>query len=295
MIHILQNSSLKIQIKEHGAELSAITDVKTGIEYLWHADPAFWGRSSPILFPAVGSMKDHAYTYQGQTYSLAQHGFARDLEFTVKEICEDQIWFSTEASDETLKKYPFLYALEIGYQLKGRTIKVMWRVINNDSKTMYFSIGAHPAFNCPLNHNGKQDDYYFRFDTMEPLRYMLVDETGLEAKKPWGEQYILPTDQGVCPITSDMFDNDALIIENDQCHSVALLTPDKKPYVTVKFDAPLFGLWSPSKKNAPFICIEPWYGRCDSSTFNGTIEERDWINLLETGKEFKASYTIEIA
>lgn len=294
-IHTLQNSSIKLLINEHGAELTSITDTKTGTEYLWNADPAYWNRSSPILFPGVGSLKNQSFTYQGKKYSLPHHGFARNMMFTMKEKSEDAIWFSIEENEETLKVFPFRFILELGYQLQGRNIKVMWRVINPDTSTMYFSIGGHPAFVCPLNQIGKQNDYYLLFDNKELLHYMLIDENALEVKKPWEEQSILNTDQGLCPIDPHMFDLDALIIEEDQCHSVSLVDPDKKPYLTVTFDAPLFGLWSPARKNAPFVCIEPWYGRCDSSDFEGTLEEREWGNSLEAGGQFEASYTIEIA
>jgi galactose mutarotase-like enzyme len=294
-VHSLENSSLSITVKEHGAELASITDVKTGTQYMWNADPAYWGKSSPVLFPAVGSMKDHSFTYQGKTYTLPHHGFARDMDFVLKERTATTLWFSLKANEDTLQKYPFDFVLECGYELQDRNVKVMWKVLNKDTSTMYFSIGAHPAFVCPLDKEGQQSDYYFQFDNQEPIHYMLIDENALMVKKPWDEQYILSTNQGLCQIDPHMFDLDALIIENDQCHSVALVTPDQKPYITVKFDAPLFGLWSPAGKNAPFICIEPWYGRCDATDFNGNLEEREWGNSLEAGKEFEAAYTIEIA
>ncbi|MGB4659057.1 MAG: aldose 1-epimerase family protein [Mobilitalea sp.] len=291
--YILKNDSLILTLSDFGAELTSIIEVSTNTEYLWNANPAFWKRHSPILFPFVGTLKDKSYRYNNRSYPMTPHGFARDMVFSLKLHTEDEIWFSLDANEETLRKYPFLFRLELGYHLHGKSITVLWKVINNDNKTMYFSIGGHPAFNCPLNPIRNQNDYFLLFDNTE-LRYLHIDEHGLVQKKPMRAQNLLTTDQGLLPIDPHMFDLDALIIENNQCHKVSLLRPSQAPYLTVTFDAPLFGLWSPAKMNAPFVCIEPWYGRCDASDFNDTLENREWGNSLEVGKQFSESYTIEI-
>jgi galactose mutarotase-like enzyme len=225
---------------------------------------------------------------------MSQHGFARDMEFTLISKSDQEIWLSLDATKETYEKYPFWFRLELGYRLEGSTITALWRVINQDNKTMYFSIGGHPAFMCPLDGKGEQRDYYLQFDTDKPLHYLLINEEGMAVKKPFEQQEVLETDHGILAIDPHMFDRDALIIEQNQCHEVSFLDSTKKPYLTVSFDAPLFGLWSPAGKNAPFFFIEPWYGRCDSSDFTGTLEEREWGNVLEAGKQFEASYTITI-
>lgn len=294
-IHILKNKELTLQIDELGAELTSITDHNTHTEYLWNANPTYWKRHSPILFPIVGSLNHQTYTYQGKTYSMSQHGFARDMEFTLISTSETEIWFRLEATDETKKVYPFHFVLDVGYQLLGRRIKLMWKVLNQDSSNMYFSIGGHPAFMCPLDETSNQCDYFISFDSEKPIHYLSIDKYGLAIKNTVNEQHTLDTNHSLLSIDSHLFDEDALIIEGNQSHRVSLVHANKKPYLTVNFDAPLFGLWSPAKKNAPFICIEPWYGRCDSSDYNGTLEEREWGNMLEAGKQFEASYTIDIA
>ncbi|MDF2586184.1 MAG: Aldose 1-epimerase [Anaerocolumna sp.] len=293
----LSNNELTLEFKSLGAELSRITDTKTKKEYLWNADPTYWKRHSPVLFPIVGSLNNQAYSYNGKTYSMSQHGFARDMEFTLISQTDTEIWFRLSSSEDTLKLYPFQFILEIGYQLLGRKIEVMWKVMNNDTKTMYFSIGGHPAFMCPLDGNGIQSDYSISFDNTGKLNYLAINEKGLvvHTKEPKTLDTNIIDDKSYLPIDSHLFDDDALIIENSLCHQVSLVDKEKNPYITVTFDAPLFGLWSPAKKNAPFICIEPWYGRCDSSDFTGTLEEREWGNTLDEGNEFFASYSIEIA
>lgn len=290
-LHTLQNGDLRITVADAGAEMMSIEDILTGTNYLWHGDSTYWGRRSPVLFPIVGSLKNKEYKYNGKSYSMGQHGFARDMEFTMTEHTVDTIWFALTADETTMKLYPFRFKLEIGYQLQGRSIKVMWKVTNEDKKTMFFSIGGHPAFMCPLNGEGKQTDYYLVFDNEKTLHYSKLSKNGLVES----ENHELKTKKGILPITKNLFDEDALIIEGGQSHQVALAGPDQKPYLTVEFDAPLFGIWSPAKKNAPFVCIEPWYGRCDKETFEGMLADREYGNELRPGKVFQTEYTIQLA
>lgn len=288
-IYSLKNDSLAIEVNEFGAELTSIIDTASNTQYLWDANPAYWKRHSPILFPIVGSLKDKSFSYHGQTYFLPQHGFARDLQFTMKEQTDTVLWFSLEANAKTKELYPFEFGLELGYRLDGRSITVLWKVTNHGNDTMYFSIGGHPAFLCPLDPEEDQNEYFLAFDTLNPIRYHRINENGLLIKKPVS---LLTTDNGLLPINSHMFDFDALIVEEHQCSKVSLLDASHKPYLSVSFDAPVFGIWSPAGKNAPFICIEPWYGRCDAEDFVGTLEERVYGNSLESGQVFQAQYEI---
>lgn len=286
----LKNEALTLKIDSMGAEMKSLKDNQTGIEYLWDANPEFWKRTSPVLFPLVGNYRDKESIYGGRTYSMSQHGFARDMEFVLAEQAEDEIWFALHETPETKKMYPFDFQLSIGYQLEGRNVKVMWKVKNTNDTAMYFSIGGHPAFVCPVQGNGKQTDYKIRFDEDGSIVTSLINESGLMTDDK--EEHQLKNKE--MEITEHLFDKDALVIENDQVHTVSLVNPDGKAYVTVRFDAPLFGIWAPKGGKAPFICIEPWYGRCDRADFNKKLEEREWGNKLEPGNIFEKSYTITI-
>lgn len=287
---ILENDKVKAGINLFGAELATLVKKDTEHEYIWNADEAYWKRHAPILFPFVGSLKNKEFHYGGKAYSMGQHGFARDMEFVLVSHSGEEAWFSLAANEETMEKYPFMFHLEIGYRLEGEKLTVIWRVINEDEKTMYFSIGGHPAFMCPLGGKGEQADYYIAFDTEKDLTYSKLSENGLVYKK----DNVLATNGGIMQIDKHLFDEDALVVEGGQAHKVSLLTPKKEPYLTVEFDAPLFGLWSPAKKNAPFVCIEPWYGRCDDESFSGTLEEREYGHALEPNAQFEVSYTITV-
>lgn len=284
----IRNESLTLEIDAHGAEMKSLIDNCSGQEYLWCGDAAYWGRTSPVLFPLVGNYREKQSCFDGKWYSLSQHGFARDMDFELVSEKGDEIWFALEDSPETLEKYPFGFRLELGYRLQGRAVEVLWKVTNKNDREMYFSIGGHPAFNCPLRAGEKQTDYRIGFDTCEPLTASVLDENGTVSERT----KVLELTGGMLQITDSLFDEDALIVEHDQAHKIALYTPEGEKYLEVRFEAPLFGIWSPAGKHAPFVCIEPWYGRSDRADFGQKLEEREWGNVLKAGEVFTAAYQI---
>ena len=285
----ISNEKITVQIDSMGAELKSLKDVASGREYMWNADPQYWKRTSPVLFPLVGGVRNGVYRLNGREYPMGQHGFARDMEFQLKSQVAHEIWFLLESNEDTMSKYPYPFVLELGYELVDRTVIVKWRVKNPSKESMYFSIGGHPAFLCPITEGTKQSDYAIRFDTGEKIVSSCLD-TGLVS----GMTMTYRLKDGILPVTEHLFDGDALVIEHDQAHKAALVSPDGKDYLTVEFDAPLFGIWSPPKKHAPFICIEPWYGRCDRADYEGDWTEREWMQSLDAGETFAADYKITI-
>lgn len=275
----LKNDILKIEINEHGAELSSVFGIKSEREYLWQGDKAYWGRRSPVLFPVVGKYKDLKSVYGRKNYSLPQHGFARDCDFTLTAKTENSISFELTENEDTLKKYPFKFRLVCSFELTENKIRVKWNVTNTNEGEMYFSIGAHPAFNCE---KGKT----VLSMNKENLEYSVLNADGLylPEKYPVDSSFVL---------TDDIFDRDALIIENSGVTAVSL-SENGKEFVTVNFTAPLFGIWSPVKKNAPFVCIEPWYGRADAADFDCDLTKREWGNKLPSGECFEKEYEIVI-
>lgn len=287
MRYILENDKFRAEIDSLGAELKSVKRKSDGREYMWYADAKYWGRTSPVLFPFVGSIRNKEYFYGGKTYTMGQHGFARDMEFTVESRTDQAVWFLLESTEETYVNYPFTFCLHIGYELKENEVKVLWRVDNRDTKEMYFSIGAHPAFLCPINgekdklsyglkFGGLKDELHHHGNTMDGMAVM--------------EDEILPLEDGKVRFIPGFFDKCTYIAEGKQTNEVSLIDTDGNLYVTVLFDAPLFGVWSPEGKDAPFVCIEPWYGRCDAEGFDGTLEERAYGNRLGIDGSFSAEY-----
>ena len=79
MIITLSNNKISASINTIGAELSRLE--KNNKNYIWTVDEAFWNKTSPILFPIVGRLKNDSYSINGKSYELPRHGFARNFDF----------------------------------------------------------------------------------------------------------------------------------------------------------------------------------------------------------------------
>ena len=287
----LSNSVLTVQRAEHGAELQSIK--KDGKEYLWQGDAKFWGRRSPVLFPIVGRVWNNKYRHAGNTYEIGQHGFARDMNFklTYKEYKGAVYWL--ESTPDTLGKFPFPFRLLVGYLLEENKITVKWRVENLGAMDMYFQIGAHPAFYFPKFDAATKDRGFFVFDRKSDLEYIMPIEKGCVSP----ERHVLKLNkEGLMPIDIHTFDCDTYIFDNKQLKKITLLDKKKKPHISLEFNSPLVALWSPTKTHpdCPFVCIEPWYGRCDSVGYSGELKDREWIQKLEPKETFDVEYKIII-
>ena len=142
----MENENLRVQISDHGAELSSIYDKAADREAVWIGDPAFWNRHAPVLFPFVGKVNGGFYTHKGVKYPIGQHGFARDNEFECIENTENKTVHRLVSTEETKKVYPFDFAFTVTQELSGRTLTITWKVENTGDDDMYFSVGGHPAF-----------------------------------------------------------------------------------------------------------------------------------------------------
>jgi galactose mutarotase-like enzyme len=221
---------------------------------------------------------------------MGQHGFARDMDFKLVKRTENELVFTLEDDEESRKKYPFSFLLVITYRLENDTVNVEWKVENPNDETMYFSIGGHPAFNCDL------DTYTLRFEkdnkqnSKVTAYFIASDGSGCLGE----EQESFDLNNGILDMSDELFSKDALIIEDRQSDKVTLVDDEGHDVVAVRFDAPLFGVWSPVGKYAPFVCIEPWYGRCDRVGFNQKLEEREYGNTLGINETFRVSFDIQV-
>ena len=284
---------MSLTVAEHGAEITSIQ--LEGIERMWDADPAFWGRTAPVLFPIVGALKDNSYRYEGQTYLMGQHGFARDMDFTLTDQTEDKLEFTLFDNEETYEKYPFHFQLQIIYEVFQNQCRVTWKGKNMDDKTMYFQIGGHPAFACPCEGGMIRDGYNEEADRLRhdysvragesPLLEVAFLENGLlsNEKELHSNEFVLE---------EDTFARDAFILQNETIGRLELVNHlSNQVKVRVSADVPAWGIWS---TKAPFVCLEPWYGRCDKEDFEGELSEREYMQSLESGEEFTGGYLMEL-
>ena len=280
----LKNELLTIQVAEKGAELQSVKD-NDGKEFMWQAGPQ-WNRHSPILFPIVCSVSNDTYTVDGKDYHLPRHGFARDMMFTVVSLTSEKVTMALHDSEETLKVYPYRFNLAVTYRLEGNKVHVIWHVENTDTKEIHFQIGGHPAFNMP---SGKLEGM-IKLDNEEPMDMLksYADGSVELVEVP------LEADLGIMEINNNFFRADSVKIHKSQTHRAMLIDTNGEPAVTVDYKAPVCAFWSPYDKQAPFVCIEPWYGIGDPRGFKGEFKDKPMMNHLQPGASFMSKYTITI-
>ncbi len=289
MEYIINNDYLEVKISEGGAEIQSIKSKLSPNEYLWQGDPVIWNRRAPILFPIVGRLLGNSYKYQGNSFELSQHGFARDKQFAMA-ACGDQevLLFLTE-DDESLVNYPFKFVLFVNYSLEGSSLLVTYEVKNTDENEMYFSIGGHPGFNCPWEAGFEFEDYYLELELNEQPNNWL-----LEGPYQSGKYELAPFKDGKIFLTKSLFDNDALIFKNLQSKSISLVNAKNGHYIKMDFhNFPYFGLWS-KKSCDKFICLEPWAGVADALNASGDLREKEGIIKLTSGESYRCSYRISV-
>lgn len=284
----LENGKLCVEINELGAEAARIYDKERDTEVLWEADAKYWKRHAPVLFPNVGKTYHNTVKIDGTQYPTSQHGFARDNEFRCIESGKTKASFLFASNEETKEVYPFDFELLITYTLEDKNLKVEWEVRNTGDEDMYFTIGGHPAFGFAEPDEVKSD-YLLRFPGKESLEYVLIDPA--EAAVDPDKVYTLELQNECCQVTEEMFEKDALIFDNGQITEVWLCRKDGTPYAGMKCEGfPNFGIWS--VKDAPFVCLEPWMGRCDNVGFDGELSEKPNVNHAAPGESFRQSYLI---
>lgn len=291
MLFTLENNNIKITAHTNGGELHNLTSKKTNTEYLWNGDATYWKYHAPILFPIVGKVKDGKYLIDGQTYELPQHGLARVREFNMINQNENEISFELSYSEDTLKVYPYKFSLIISYTLLDNGVKISYTVKNLDDKKIYFSIGAHPAFMCPVDTTKSQTDCYFEFNEIENTSKMLLDtQTGLFSHNR--EECLKNTNK--IQITKDLFKDDALIFDDLKSNTVTIKSTNDTRSLSMNFEGfPYMALWS-QPTGAPFVCLEPWYGHADYSDFTGEFKDKEGVESLDIDKTFSCSYTVTI-
>lgn len=277
---------IEFKVNNHGAELQSLR--KDGKEYLWQGDPAFWGRRAPILFPIVGQVAGGAFRHNGQEYKMGQHGFARDAKF--EKVGENR--YKMVKADHP--NYPFDFELFAEYIQIDNSLACRWTVANPGPKDLHFQIGAHPAFNLPeFNADDKCHGYFLCMDAQgKPVEPVIKNSVNGGLRHAYAEPI---TKDAIIPITEEAFADDAILIEDSQVVSVALLDKSLNKVLTVHCPgAQAYGLWAPKKPGCPFVCIEPWNGISDPVNFKGEISERELNHSLKPGESFVFEYVIEV-
>ena len=287
-MHILENTALRVEIADKGAELCSVIDKATLAERIWTADPSVWNRHAPILFPFVGKVTGSKYRIGEREYSMkTQHGFARDLCFACVEATEKHVTQRLTATDETLALYPYEFSLEVTHALdpdEPRQLNIAWQIKNCGSETMYYSIGGHPGFLMP--DGVEKEDCFLFFPGHGSLSYFSANKAGFALKDTLHE---LCLQDGFVRYQEDV--PDTWIFSDHSVDEVGIALPDRTPYVTLRCGQfPLLAVWANPKGR--FICLEPWFGRTDDEGFSGSLAEKPGIETLAPGEVKAISYAI---
>ncbi len=290
MQFIIENESLKVTVDSVGCEVTSIIGKNDGTEYLWIGDPEYWAQHAPSMFPICGRLTDGKCTYEGKTYEIGCHGFARKMEFTLAEKTPTSISMTLTADESTLAQYPFNFVFTITHTLDGTTVRTDFKVENKGENTMPYAVGGHPGFNIPLGGAGEFTDYYLEFETPCDVKEIVCKECFItETLRP------LATEGGkIRRLTHDMFDNDAVII-TDMAPAVSLKSTATDKSVTLRYDGMNYvSLWHKPLVAAPYVCIEPWTSIPDYFGKSTDIMEKRDLFHLAAGASAEHGYSITI-
>ena len=281
---------LKIKTKKSGAELTSIK--YNGKEMLFQGTQVldsngniYWKRQAPILFPIVGQLKNSQTQIEDKIYEMSQHGFARDMEFEEVFKIENKHHYVLKYNEETLKKYPYKFELDVIYEVIEDTLTVTYQVKNIDDKTIYFGLGGHPAFNCDYS-NGEYEIVFPEKE--ENIEFFKLKDGLIDTEKA---KNILEDNK--IHLKENTFDNDAIIMNNIKSNKVVLQNHETNQKI-LEFDFTGFtylALWS--KKGAPFVCIEPWQNTSDRIDSTQIYKDKENIIELPKDKEYKCEFKIK--
>ena len=289
MIYQLSNDILSVSIASQGAELQSILHKKHKLEYIWNANPAFWSKKSPVLFPIVGGLKNSTYTFEGTPYQLNRHGFAREKNFEVTVQTDDSITFTLVSDEESLQVYPFHFRFSMIYTLDQSNLKVTYEIENTGKQSMYFSVGAHPAFAVPLVEGTAFTDHYLLFSDQEITGKWPLSPDGLIETAP----VPLLENENTLALTKELFYGDALVFKHLKSNSISIQNHKNTHGLKLAYDGfPYMGIWS--YKDADFVCIEPWCGIADGVNTSGDITEKEGINSLSSNEIFMRRWSVEL-
>ena len=281
MIITITNSQLSATINTLGAELISL--VKNNKNYIWNIDETYWNKTSPVLFPVVGRLKNDSYSFNGKTYQMTRHGFARNMEFSFDKKSDSQVIFELNETEDTKAIYPFSFKLLMAYTLMENELVIEYFVRNQSDDVLPFSIGAHPAFAI----SDKFENYSLEFNAADTF-----ETHHLENESFIGKTTLVDAKNNTINLNYALFEKDALVFKQLNSNEVILKNKDKS-ILKVNYDHfPYLGIWT--KKNAPFLCVEPWCGLADGINHNGKLEEKEGMNHLPAGEDFLRAIRIEI-
>jgi len=291
MLYTIENEKIRVCVTEKGAEMTSLVLKETGVEYLWQADPTYWSGHAYNLFPICGRLWDGKYTYNGETYEMNLHGFARKSNYTMVDRTETSLTFRLTDNEVIYAQYPFHFELLLTYTLDGASVVTTFRVENRDEKELIYAVGGHPGFNVPLAEGENFDDYTLTFSESCQPRQLCFSAACYFT--PETKPFAL-SDGRSFALAHSLFDNDAVFM-TDVAPEVTLKSNTSGRFVKVTYpDMKYVGFWHKPQTEAPYVCIEPWTSiPADDGQVDDLTTKRDMFRLASGGVG-EHSFTITI-
>lgn len=279
----LKNKSLTAVIDSFGAELKSVKSSDASQkEFIWCGDSNIWSGTAPVLFPICGGLKDDKYAYNGKEYTLKKHGFGRKVDYTVEKSNDTEAVFLYKSNSDTLAVFPFDFEFRVKFLLEDNSLKITYETKNLTDGNMYFSVGAHEAYDCPE----LVDDYDIIFDEYETL-----DAYELDGNLLSGNKNRIITNGKILPLKKEYFEIDALVFKDVKSKSVSLVNRNGGRRIKVFFDGfKYLLLWT--KPSGKYLCIEPWCGIPATVGASDDITQKEGIIKLEKNKTHSVTHTI---
>jgi galactose mutarotase-like enzyme len=278
-IHDLKTTAV---IDTIGAQLISLKD-QAGTEYIWQRNPAYWGKSSPLLFPIVGNCRKDQTIIEETAWNLTKHGFCREMDFAVIEQTDTSAVFGIRDTEDTKKVYPYSFHLSLSYELKDGVLSMEYKVTNDNDRIMHYCIGAHPGFNCPMNDDSAFEDYQLVFEKEETISNMVYDCEKLHFDP--SQRIKRLENSRILPITRELFKDDAVYFDDLKSRSVSLVHKETQKGVEVEFPGfETVAFWTPYPDDAPFVCVEPWNGSAIYATEDDEFIHKNHVQSLEAGE-----------
>lgn len=257
MLITLTDSKTTAVIDSTGAQLISLKDA-SGCEYIWQRDAKYWKKCSPLLFPVVGNCRNDRTILEDRIYAIEKHGFCRERDFDVSQKSPAKAVFSMDDTPDTHRAYPYAFCLSLAYELKDGILFMEYQVENRDQRDMWYAIGAHPGFNCPMEEGFAFEDYQLVFEKEENTVSIPYDLEQL---------HFSPSKPGTrlrgrtLSLKREMFRNDAVFFDKLNSRAVSILNPATGHGVEVGFPGfETVAFWTLYPEPAPYLCVEPWNG-----------------------------------
>jgi galactose mutarotase-like enzyme len=256
-----------------------------GTDLLWDADPTWWPKSAPVLFPLCAQTRFGAIKVDGVSYPIPIHGVSPTSNYTVEDQAADRVRMVLRDSPETRASYPFAFVLTVEYRLAANRFTAAFEVRNPGDVTMPYAVGFHPGFNWPFS-GGDKHGHALVFDEPENPAVPLFTSTGLVRR----ETRTLPMQGARLPLGPDLFTGGPLCFFNARSKSVRFENGAGGAIVVTVEDLPHFAIWT--KPGAPYLCIETWTGHSDPEDFDGELADKPSMRFLAPGATARHAVTL---